>query len=371
MMKLTTLCCTTCLCLSSFFVGTALEAFPKPSLTAPYLSRDAVVKASVSIHDFRDKGIRVEPSYMRDKLIIHNYGHGGASLPLSWGSVEEAFEYLEIELLSDEFAYDFGEVAVLGAGILGLTTANFFLDRGYKVHVYSEAFAPHITNDHLEGLWWPTAVSMGDGWLAKRAFKRILHHSFKHFKKLAESPNPEFAGVTPRTVYAFSEQCSPLDEAIEELLEVEAYVSVTFDTGAHHRGICYETFHIDPQLYTRSLYEKALAKGAIFVRRSFHSKEELEDLDENIIFNCTGKGSKALFEDDELSTVRHQVLELSPQKDVDYMLRAQSHDGNRTHILSFGDHLIIGGDYQFSDNNTLVDPFEMIRTLDRANAFFH
>jgi len=45
------------------------------------------VKTSlVGLRPFRKGDVRVEPQEVAGKLIIHNYGHGGAGVTLSWGS---------------------------------------------------------------------------------------------------------------------------------------------------------------------------------------------------------------------------------------------------------------------------------------------
>ncbi|MDR9418168.1 FAD-dependent oxidoreductase [Gracilimonas sp.] len=42
-------------------------------------------------------GLRLEKEKLGDKLIIHNYGHGGAGVTLSWGCAEKMVEMLNVE----------------------------------------------------------------------------------------------------------------------------------------------------------------------------------------------------------------------------------------------------------------------------------
>lgn len=43
----------------------------------------------------QQNGLRLEKDSMGDKLIIHNYGHGGAGVSLSWGCAERCLQLLE------------------------------------------------------------------------------------------------------------------------------------------------------------------------------------------------------------------------------------------------------------------------------------
>jgi len=47
----------------------------------------------VGIRPKRNIGVRVEPSWLEDgRVVIHNYGHGGCGLSLSWGCAQKAVE---------------------------------------------------------------------------------------------------------------------------------------------------------------------------------------------------------------------------------------------------------------------------------------
>ena len=56
------------------------------------IERPRVIAERVGLRPFRTSGVRLEREQARDgRVIIHNYGHGGAGFTLSWGCAHEVF----------------------------------------------------------------------------------------------------------------------------------------------------------------------------------------------------------------------------------------------------------------------------------------
>jgi D-amino-acid oxidase len=54
------------------------------------IERPNVLAARVGLRPFRKSGVRLEREKLRDgRIVIHNYGHGGAGFTLSWGCARE------------------------------------------------------------------------------------------------------------------------------------------------------------------------------------------------------------------------------------------------------------------------------------------
>ena len=90
-------------------------------------------------------------------------------------------------------------ILVLGAGVVGLTTALVLRRRGFKVRVLANRFAPNITSVVAGALWeWPPAVC-GHRHKLERS-KRWAEASYRIYSELAADPTTG-AFVRPVTFY--------------------------------------------------------------------------------------------------------------------------------------------------------------------------
>ena len=77
------------------------------------VKRERILKTVVGLRPYRSGGFRLTRDALGDKKIIHNYGHAGDGVSLSWGCAEVAAEMAAQG--SD------GDIAILGSGVMGLT----------------------------------------------------------------------------------------------------------------------------------------------------------------------------------------------------------------------------------------------------------
>src|SRR5688572_11357765 len=108
---------------------------PQRRLAPVKVSRERIIREVVGLRPYRAEGFVVAAERLSDKLLVHNYGHGGAGITLSWGTAS-----LAVDLLSGPGAVGTGSsrqrgrpaprFAVLGAGVNGLSTARM-LQRRY------------------------------------------------------------------------------------------------------------------------------------------------------------------------------------------------------------------------------------------------
>src|SRR6266513_2701771 len=113
----------------------------RPPLTLPPVNAawDRVIRTTVGLRPHRDSGFVLKAGKLDDRLLIHNYGNGGAGMSLSWGT----------GLMAAEIATGHQErrAAVVGCGAVGLTSARQLQRRGFDVTIYAMAVPPYVTSN--------------------------------------------------------------------------------------------------------------------------------------------------------------------------------------------------------------------------------
>jgi len=103
----------------------------------------------------------------------------------------------------------------------------------------------------------------------------------------------------------------------------------------------FDTMLIEPPVYLSAMLADALLAGATVKVQSLADRGAIAQLPEKLVFNCTGLGSKALFNDDELTPIKGQLTVLLPQPEVQY---AVLHDD--LYMFSRTDGILLGGTHE-------------------------
>lgn len=141
---------------------------PSPDFSGPY-------KFIAGIRPFRTTGYRLDVEIHGTKTIVHNYGHGGAGITMSWGCAQEVRELIT----SRGFDVRKSKIAVLGAGVMGLTSATLLSELGARITIYSKQFIPHTTSNVAGGQWAPSVVEYRHTHRGVQEFQRILRRAFR------------------------------------------------------------------------------------------------------------------------------------------------------------------------------------------------
>jgi len=107
-----------------------------------------------------------------------------------------------------------------------------------------------------------------------------------------------------------------------------------------------------------------IAGGKVEVRK-FASPADISLLPESLVFNCTGLGSRDLFNDPDLHPARGQLAILEPQPEVRYAFT-----GGPGYMFPRPDGIILGGTFELDQWDTTPEPATIARILADHKRFF-
>lgn len=315
-----------------------------------HLVEENILGAVVGLRPFREGGPRIETERLREKLLVHNYGHGGSGITLCWGTSEVA-----VSLLRDNEPAPCS-VAVLGAGAVGLCTALLLIEEGYRVELFFHQLSPDTTSDIAGGLWAPTHLNWDPN---SELYKRVLTTSWRRFEALESD---EY-GVFKVPLYECSDSPHPLDPFPAWLAGEGRTVEKLPFGPASPPGVIWETYLIETSRFLGSMAQEVKRRGGRFTPRFFTDKEEIPSLPHDAVINCLGLGSGSLFGDPKVKPIRGQLLYLRPLKDR-FIL---DHAGG--YIISRSDKLVLGGSFEEGSWDLAPDPQTSFRILESNRAF--
>jgi hypothetical protein len=310
-----------------------VNSFAAPAPLIPVIARpDRIFHVTVCLRPFRTVGPRIEMETIGSKHVLHHYGHGGSGWSLSWGSALEAVPMA--------LATGAKEIAVIGAGAIGLTTAITVQRLGAKVTIYAKERFPDVRSARATGTWSPasriamagaTDAAFTDKWerMTRRSF--AMHQSFlgvagnpvEWTDRYSLSDGPMMRGPSAPIAMPNGGTDSFFNQ--EEMVRDLTPRSETLLSGQHPfpvanvRKSTSLTFNVTD--LGRQLESDFLQAGGHFVPMDLHSPADFARIKEKTIINCTGYGARALMKDESIIPVRGQIAWLLPQPGVDYGLQ--------------------------------------------------
>jgi D-amino-acid oxidase len=302
------------------------------------VSPERVIRTVVGLRPYRPSGFVVRAEPLGDKLLVHNYGHGGGGVTLSWGTA-----YLAAELVRESSRT--GASAVIGCGVVGLAAARTLQRRGFDVTIYAKDLPPETTSNIAGASWFPSSVVQDE----RRTpnfnvqFERAARFAHRQYQLLIGDDY----GVHWREQYALSDAddddgSQPWDYAmLKDLFPAPRRLKHEENPFPVKHAYVDNMMFIEPSVYLNALLRDFYIAGGRVRRVTFAEPRQLGSLSEPVVINCTGLGARELFGDRELEPVKGQLTALLPQPEVNYAMVS-----NALYMFPRRDGIMLGGTFE-------------------------
>jgi glycine/D-amino acid oxidase-like deaminating enzyme len=314
-------------------------AAPSGCLPRVLVSPDRVIRTMAGLRPYRASGFVVRAEALGDKKLVHNYGHGGAGITLSWGTSKLA---TELGLQGHQ-----GPVAVLGSGVMGLSTARLVQEAGFPVTIYAKALPPDTTSNIAGGQFHPFGhfrrSQVTDAWRAQ--FVAAVDYSWRRFQIMVGDDY----GIRWLPTYADRE--TPEEQLLPTFPPHNRLLRPDEHPFPWPSVISYDTMYVETGRYLRQMLRDVQVAGGAIRVRDFVTPADIATLPERLVFNCTGLGSRALFDDQGLQPARGQLAILLPQPEIRYAFT-----GGDGYMFPRPDGIILGGTFELDEWDTTPEP---------------
>ena len=313
-----------------------------------HVDESRIIRTVAGLRPYRASGFVVRRDALGDKALVHNYGHGGAGITLSWGSSRLATGL--------GLAGHSGPVAVIGSGVMGLTTARLVQEAGFPVTIYTAALPPDTTSAVAGGQVSPFGHYSEDEvtpeWMAQ--FQAAMAYSWARFQSLVG----DRYGIRWLPTYEETRRSSIQSDWMTpyqpnaRLLEPGEH---PFPVG---RAMAFDTMYVETPRFMAELAADFLRGGGKIRMRRFADLPEVSTLPETLVFNCTGIGARTLVGDEGLIPVRGQLAVLAPRAEVQYAFA-----GTAGYMFPRKDGVLLGGTFERNQWEATPQPEDIARIV--------
>ena len=267
------------------------------------------------------------------------------------------------------------DIAVIGCGALGLTSALLLQRAGIDVTIYAKDLPPNVRSSLATGIFSPDSRICLEQY-ATPAFKQVwesmARKSFQTYQTLLGLPGDPVEFID---TYAVSDVAgkksapgAPIDtrppfaELQSELIGDLSPKSEQFPPGSHQFGarrLSRDTMMMfNLTAYARLLMSDFLVNGGKIEIAEFRTPADFARLRQRTLINATGYGARALFDDQSVIPVRGQLTRMIPQTDIHFGLFYKDvafiprRDGLVFQVFGESDY------YGFNDDTTVPDRTE-------------
>lgn len=222
-------------------------------------------------------------------------------------------------------------ITVVGAGVIGLTTALRLAEAGHRVRVLADRFGEETTSSVAAAVWLP--------YLAEPR-QRVLDWSARGFAVLAELAEDPTSGVRLREGIKYGESADA------------PWLAVVPDAAPlpDGSGVRARVPIVDMSVHLPWLAGQARARGVRFERRHVTDLAELP----LPVVNCTGHGAEALVPGERITPIRGQVVVVE-QCGLDQWVARELDGTDPTYVIP-REHTVVCGGTAVASDDLAPDP---------------
>ncbi|MDR3550479.1 MAG: FAD-dependent oxidoreductase [Candidatus Babeliales bacterium] len=345
-------------------------------LTPPLISAEHIKEKITCIRAHRERIFYVSTQLHNNKLICHNYGHGGAGWTFLFGSVTESIRQFEAQLELHE-QFENKPITIIGAGCYGLLTAITLARKGYTVNIVA-ADTENIPSNKAAGFFFPRHRKCSNPQEIE-VFKTTGIESYQSYLSIINGTH-SFIKSGPKLLPGyFGLDIDPgFAPYIEHgLIDAPKRVTIDFGNGKTYQAMEYKTLFINSSAIMQELYRNIQELGIIIEKKHITSFDEIA---QSIIFNCAGLGAKNLTHDKKIVPVQGHLIILKDQPDMhalQYMINMKvtmtNSDGKKRDELIYyapKESGILGVTFIRGQDSLTANQHEFDRLLQRCHDYF-
>jgi D-amino-acid oxidase len=253
-------------------------------------------------------------------------------------------------------------VAIVGAGVSGLTCGVVFAEHGYRTAIFAEETGQRTTSAAAAAVWYPYDAEPADkviAWaletyqvlvdLSRDAQTGVSIIELRSFSRAGEVQIPDWAiplGARRLRHSAVATGLRPVSHRAQR----GGYSSVDEIPPAFTSGFALAVPLMDTTIYLDYLTSRFLDAGGSMNGNVRFEKLEDVDLKFDLLVNCTGIGAKTLVHDADLEPHRGQVA-IVPKIDISSAIVCD--DAPLIYAIPRQNDCVFGGTNELSDKRNV------------------
>jgi D-amino-acid oxidase len=226
----------------------------------------------------------------------------------------------------------FMRVIVLGAGVIGLTTAVSLLQAGCDVQVVADATVGATTSYVAAGVWFPTHVGPPD---------KVAAWGRRTLEVLAGQARDSVPGVVMRESLALYRSPPGRPDWTAPVGPVREAAAAELPPGYRY-GLRFAVPQAEMPVYLPWLMRRVRELGGEIVTRHVTALGELAGAGADALVNCPGLAARELVGDQSVYPVRGQIVRVA-NPGITMSVRDEFHPAGRAYVHPRASDCILGG----------------------------